>query len=628
LALTDAGVTLDRNQQEITDQPPTVASTPNPIFVEGTASTYDMSADFDDDGQSTVTYTVTNTLPNGVTLNQSTGVISYDGLGSPSVSSHTGIATDAVGSAETPSFSLQIFGAEVHYPIASVSLADNLNDTFDIYILPVDSGGSPTGPEYLIQAWEIADDQGVNQLAFPGCEGFGRLTVGGRGGQVIKVTNTNNSGAGSLRAAVNTSGARAIVFDVSGTIILTSALEITDDNCSIYAQSAPGDGIQITENAVEVFANEVILDYVKARHGSAGPTSSASLGVIGNSAAKTQVVFNHCEAMFAIDECFDLTGQNHTNISVLDSIIAWGLHEAGHPETFHSKGMLVNSAAGVPGPSSFSIHRCMIANCVDRYPLSKSGDQGWYNCLFFNKARNGLSTSSWTVFRPEDNDVNVNIVNCMYDDGPEGSTTTRIKCNSGPNNGSIYSSGNEEYSPSGAASEDIHASWTELGSALSFPGPATTLTATAARTHVIANAGADVPAVDALTQRVRDDANGGTTGTIIDTETEVGGFPTLTGSHPAGYDDDFPGIEDTWALHAGMGGAIDETTIHSSGWSYLELFMNDLAKNSGTPTGELTYLTWPSTGGLTTHYRIYINDEGVAFNASDPYEQVAVGDVT
>jgi hypothetical protein len=100
-------------------------------------------------------------------------------------------------------------------------------------------------------------------LAFPGAQGFGKDTIGGRGGRIVHVTNRNNSGTGSFRDAVETqSGARTVVFDVGGTITLTSNINITNGNITIAGESAPSPGIAITGGDIRPRASEIIIRHI------------------------------------------------------------------------------------------------------------------------------------------------------------------------------------------------------------------------------------------------------------------------------------------------------------------------------------------------------------------------------
>jgi hypothetical protein len=108
VALTDAGITEARSYAQPSDLPPTITSTPTPLFQYLVASSYDMTQHVFDDGVSTVTYFLSNVLPNGLTFNGSTGILSYDGIGTESVSSHQLTATDAVGNATSALFNITI----------------------------------------------------------------------------------------------------------------------------------------------------------------------------------------------------------------------------------------------------------------------------------------------------------------------------------------------------------------------------------------------------------------------------------------------------------------------------------------------------------------------------------------
>lgn len=156
-------------------------------------------------------------------------------------------------------------------------------------------GAAPMG-----QAARAAE--GARQIpAFPGAEGAGAFTPGGRGGKVIAVTNLNDSGPGSLREAVEAFGPRIVVFRVSGIIALEKALTITNPFITIAGQTTPGDGICIRGHTTEINTHDVVLRYLRFRRGNLKDRNDALGGY-----PVRNIIVDHCSASWGLDENISL----------------------------------------------------------------------------------------------------------------------------------------------------------------------------------------------------------------------------------------------------------------------------------------------------------------------------------
>ncbi len=453
--------------------------------------------------------------------------------------------------------------------------------------------------------------------AFPGAEGGGMYTVGGRGGQVIEVTNLNDTGPGSLRAAIQTAGARTIVFRVSGTIVLNSRLTISLDSVTIAGQTAPGDGICLRKYPLVVSANEVVIRYLRLRLGNeSGGEDDAFTGTTNNYTAFTghtnrhHIIVDHCSASWSEDETLSFYGND--SVTVQRCIISESLYNSNHPKGKHGYG-------GIWGGRLTSFHHNLIAHHDSRNPRFSGGlptrsngtvpseNVDFRNNVIYNWGSNSSYGGESST---------INMVANYYRSGPATrSTKNRIVEPFGPNNGGGGASlgrwfidGNvvEDYPAISADNwaggvQGMYAADSTMHALVPFPFAAVnTQSAAEAYDTVLADVGANLPGQDSVDARIvrevltrtvtyggktygRDNMGGDTLTPfgIIDSQTDVGGWPVLSSS-PAPLDSDHDGMPDDWEVAHGLNPAdpSDRNAPSPSGYTMLEEYINSIG--SGT----------------------------------------------
>lgn len=437
--------------------------------------------------------------------------------------------------------------------------------------------------------------------AFPGAEGYGAAATGGRGGAVYSVTNLNDSGAGSLRDALNHNTPRTIVFQVSGTIHLTSNLDVRYPNVTIAGQTAPGDGICIANGSLYAGYDNVIIRYIRCRLGDQWPDGTengdddATWGRYGNT-----MIFDHVTASWSVDEAFSYYA--NSNFTAQWCLISESLRYSHHEKGPHGYG-------GIWGSTNSSWHHNLLAHHSSRNPRIEgdvANNVDMRNNVIYNWAFNSCYGGEKAT---------VNIVNCYYKYGPATGSGVRYrianpslqKDDSGavvvPHTyGQWYVSGNYVngntavtsnnwlgMNPEGGDAErSLCQSTTPFPVAATYP--VTTQTAQDAYHAVLDDVGCSLvrDAVDArIINEVRTGTAtyGGQTGAglgIIDSQATVGGWPVLH-SLPALADSDDDGMPDAWEVSRGLNrnNAADlNDDRDGDGYTNLEEYLNWLC----TPT--------------------------------------------
>lgn len=239
--------------------------------------------------------------------------------------------------------------------------------------------------------------------AFPGAEGFGRFATGGRGGSVVFVTNTNDSGPGSFREAVSV-GNRTVIFRVGGVIDYKAPRYAPQPNITIAGQTAPGDGVTIYGNGLSFSgSHNNIVRFIRVRQGIKGDSGTDAIGIANG----RNMIFDHIAVSWGRDETFSISpssGQTISNITIQSSIISQGLQG-------HSAGGLIQTMGGV------SILRNLYIDNDTRNPKVKFVNE------FVNNVVCNWETIGYNMGGDSAGDSYVNMFNNYFIRGPASGST-------------------------------------------------------------------------------------------------------------------------------------------------------------------------------------------------------------
>lgn len=417
--------------------------------------------------------------------------------------------------------------------------------------------------------------------AFPGAEGGGMYTTGGRGGDTIYVTTLNDSGPGSLREAVAKSDA-TIVFEVGGTIHLKTPLKITGSNLTIAGQTAPGEGITISDYTTSFSGDNLIIRYLRFRLGDRYVSEDDAFGGRNHK----NIIIDHCSFSWSVDEVLSVYDNENTTIQ-------WSIVSESMLMTTHFKGR--HGYGGIWGGKNATFHHNLIAHNASRNPRlpGKSPEDyvDFYNNVIYN----------WGFFSAYGGEVGqYNIRNNYYKYGPNTYRTVRDNVFQEVYEGSkIYIGGNYVDGSEAVTSDNwkgvpiVNNSASKLSEPLVMPNFSAPESAVSAYENVLEGAGAILPRRDSVDARiVRDAAE--RTGEHINSQKEVGGYPEFASVMSELQDDDRDGMPNEWESQHGLNpnDPSDRNGTQPSGYTNLEEYLNGIVSN-GSVSPEVT-LSSPS----------------------------------
>ncbi len=297
-----------------------------------------------------------------------------------------------------------------------MAAADQRSDAIFAQSLPTILDWEKKGKPYIPSAEKPDDLPQAKIPAFPGAEGGGMYSFGGRMGKVIIVSNLNDEGLGSFREACETAGPRTIVFNVAGIIRLKDRIRIRAPYVTIAGSTAPGDGVCIAGNTVELETHDIIIRHMRFRRGATDATDrNDSFGgnPIGN------VMIDHVSASWGLDENMSMYRHMYqppdgskeqklptVNITIQNSIFSEALN------TFHHA-----FGSTIGGLNSTFHHNLWACNTGRNPSVGMYGDFTFVNNVVFNYRHRTIDGGDQRSY--------FNIINNYFKPGP-GTPKTAI----------------------------------------------------------------------------------------------------------------------------------------------------------------------------------------------------------
>jgi hypothetical protein len=412
--------------------------------------------------------------------------------------------------------------------------------------------------------------------AFPGAEGFGAATPGGRGGRVVFVRNLEDSGPGSFREAVEAQGPRTVVFRVGGLITLRTKVVIAEPFLTIAGQTAPGDGICFRGQSVEVQTHDVVVRHLRFRP---GDISGAEVDGVGVGGGSRRVILDHCSAGWSVDESLSLSG-DVAEVTVQWCLIAEALNRSVHRKGPHGYGSLMRATGGV------TLHHNLWAHNAARNPRL-GDDYGRPPWPLFDVRNNVVYDYGRIASGLTGDNLRANYVGNYVRPGPSSDRGRGVVVLTDTAAVSYHVAGNVVEGRPGLTADNrlifdrVEANGRRLVTFAAGPfdaPPVRTTGAEQALREVLADVGATRPRRDAADARVVREAEV-LSGRIIDSQNEVGGWPVYA-SGPAPPDADRDGLPDAWERARGLDprDPRDATKAgNAEGYTYLEAYLDDLA---------------------------------------------------